>query len=228
LKKRFGPSWDDVERKKNELSAEIDRLLSLDETVASLEQNARRLEEETKQAARELSEKRQKAAPLFNRTVLEELRSLNLPSAAFQANLEAKSLSGLGIDAALFLFSANPGLPPLPLDQATSGGELSRLLLAIKIVLADKEKTACLVFDEIDSNVGGQTAAVLGEKLQKLSKHRQIVCVTHFVQVARCALRHFAVSKVEKGGRAKTLVDRLDAEAREKEYARMLGSKFGV
>jgi DNA repair protein RecN (Recombination protein N) len=127
-------------------------------------------------------------------------------------------------DEVRFLFSANPGVAPAPLEQCASGGELSRLLLAIKTILS--EGSSCIVFDEIDSNVGGKTAAILGEKLKKLASRRQVICVTHFVQVAKCAMQHFLVSKIEKEGSAFTIIQRLDEKTKEKEYERMLGNEL--
>ena len=123
-----------------------------------------------------------------------------------------------------YLFAANPGQELQALDQCASGGELSRLLFAIKIALADKEGSTCLIFDEIDSNVGGKTAAVLGLKLQTLSTSRQLICVTHFVQVAKCAMHHFLVAKETANSGALTSVSKLDQTAREQEYARMTGN----
>jgi DNA repair protein RecN (Recombination protein N) len=120
------------------------------------------------------------------------------------------------------LFSANPGVAPAPLQDCASGGELARLFLAIKLVLSDSP--SMIVFDEIDSNVGGQTAALLGEKLRLLGQKRPVVCVTHFVQVAKCALDHFLVSKREKSGQSVTDIAKLGEKERLCEYNRMLGT----
>ena len=224
LKRRFGPTWEDVEKKKAQFAAEIERLQGLDDLKADLEEKVRTLEEQADALAKELSEMRRQAAKALSQSVLEELRSLNLPHANFELRIDPKPLSSNGIDDIRFLFTANPGLATLPLDQCASGGELSRLLFATKVAIAEKESVQCLIFDEIDSNVGGQTAAVLGEKLQELSKNRQVICVTHFVQVARFAMHHFAVSKREHQGRAVTFVETLNSKQREQEYARMIGN----
>ncbi len=223
LKRRFGPSWEDVQKNKAKFAVEIDRFASLDEKRMVLSDQLKQLEEETAAAAKRLSEKRQIAAKMLKQAVEDELKCLNLPHAKFELQITPKLLSSNGIDEIHFLFTANPGLNPLPLEQCASGGELSRLFFAIKVVLSEKESVHCLIFDEIDSNVGGQTAAVLGQKLKDLSKKRQVLCVTHFVQVARFATHHFTVAKREQDGRAATFVEKLEFHQREREYARMIG-----
>lgn len=221
IKRRFGPN---VEEEKEKLLAKIDRLTHLDEQIQTIGNSLTKIKEDNLKLAGRLSEKRQKAAKSLSKVVLEEIQSLNLPHAQFTIAVKPKPISPTGIDEISFLFSANPGVPPTSLDQCASGGELSRLLLAIKTVLADG--ASCLVFDEIDSNVGGQTATILGEKLKRLAERRQVICVTHFVQVARIALNHFLVYKKEDQGRAKTFISPLKAKEREQEYQRMLGNKL--
>jgi DNA repair protein RecN (Recombination protein N) len=223
LKKRFGSTWEEVEKEKLHLLQEIERLKMFDQTLAALRVKGKELSDETARIAARLSAMRIKGAAALSGAILKELSSLNLPDAKFKVELKPKPLCPNGTDEIHFLFTANPHLPPMPLGQIASGGEVSRLLFATKVVLAEKEKTECLVLDEIDSNVGGQTAAVLGEKLVRLAKTRQVICVTHFVQVARCADHHFAVSKREVGGRAVSFVERLEAHALGSEYARMIG-----
>jgi DNA repair protein RecN (Recombination protein N) len=122
-----------------------------------------------------------------------------------------------------FLFSANLGAAPLPIHACASGGELSRLFFAMKIILAEQNECSCLVFDEIDGNVGGQTASILGEKLKQLSKKNQVICISHFIQVAKHAQAHFRVYKEEKSGCAITMIQELSKTKREDEYTRMVG-----
>lgn len=211
LKRRFGP---DLESQKQKLLADLDRLTHLDTQIASLHT----LSQKNAQLAQAITQKRQKAAPLLASQALTELKSLNIPHAQFQIHV------GDTFNDIRFLFSANPGLPPLPLEQCASGGEKSRLLLALKTILADG--TSCLVFDEIDSNVGGHTAAILGEKLKRLAEKRQVICVTHFVQVAKQATFHFLVSKATQGDTAYTHITKLSEKEKEIEYSRMLGQKL--
>ncbi len=251
LKRRCGPTWEDIEKQKVHFVQQIERLGSLESEIDSLKEHLIGIEQENRTVANRISETRKAAAVIFAKRVSAELKSLNLPYAQFEVSItpypkddassrtlgpypkdDASSgtpgqlyMSPHGIDAIRFLFSANPGLAAIPLESCASGGELSRLLLAIKTVLAEKEGCACLVFDEIDSNVGGQTAAILGEKLKKLSEKRQMICVTHFVQVARSAMHHFSVLKEECEGRAVISVQQLQSSDREKEYNRMQGGE---
>jgi DNA repair protein RecN (Recombination protein N) len=225
IKRRFGSSFAEVEKKKKDLITQIDTLSKLETDIETLQKELIALREKNRLTATELSQRRRIALPKFSTQVEEQLQSLNLPHAQFCVSLICKPISFSGHDEIQFLFSANPGVPPSPLEQCASGGELSRLLLAVKIVLSEKilYMSSCLVFDEIDSNVGGQTASILGEKLKKLAEKRQVICVTHFVQVAKCALHHFLVSKIEKNGYAFTRVVQLSFPDRENEYNRMLG-----
>lgn len=218
LKKQFGP---DIDAAKEKLRTQIDRLSNIDSSIESLRAALKKIKLQNIAAAEKISQERKKAAPLFAQKVLEEIKSLLLPNAQFIVSIEPKPLSQNGIDEVHFLFTANLGHPPAPLESCASGGELSRVLLALKTTIASDAK--CLVFDEIDSNVGGQAATVLGEKLKTLSNHCQVICVTHFVQVARCAFRHFLVSKNEKNGHTFTSVSLLTSQEREEEYNRMLG-----
>ena len=218
IKKRFGP-LSEIKILKQHLSKRLDDLSQLGSSIAATRSALSALREKNRLQAEEMTQLRLKAAHEFEEAVTQELRSLNLPHARFEITVSPKEMSAHGADALSFHFTANPGYSPLPLEECASGGELSRLLLAIKTVLADRDKSTCLIFDEIDSNVGGQTAAILGAKLQKLSEKRQTICVTHFVQVARCAFHHFLVSKDQ----AITTVRKLSGSEQEMEFRRMLG-----
>lgn len=209
LKRRFGS---DLKEQKEKLCSTIESLLMVDEQIEILQKALKEIQSKNQIWEKSITKKREAAAPLMADQVLNELKSLNIPSAQFEIAVLPKIA---------FLFSANAGHPPVPIEECASGGELSRLLLAIKTILADGKST--LVFDEIDSNVGGQTASVLGEKLKKLAGQRQVICVTHFVQVAKCALDHFLVLKESTGESTFTRVRKLEAKEREIEYNRMLG-----
>lgn len=212
LKRRFG---NDIEAQKEKLKATIDHLTHLDEQISHLKSSLDKRGQKNRAWAHEITQKRKTIAPSFASLVQQELKSLNLPHAKFEIKV------GESFGEIEFLFSANPGLAPIPLAQCASGGELSRLLLAIKTILS--EGTSTLVFDEIDSNVGGQTAAILGKKLKRLAEKRQVICVTHFVQVAKEAVDHFRVAKIEKEQEAFTTITKLSETQREIEYNRMLG-----
>lgn len=212
LKKRFGP---DIAAKTQQLHDLMEQLEHLEQRIEELQDKLRASQEKNRAWAQEITAKRQQAAPLLSRQVLQELQSLNLPHAQFEIRV------GSTFNDIRFLFSANLGLSPLPIAAVASGGELSRLLLALKTVLTDSQKT--LVFDEIDSNVGGHTATILGEKLKKLAEQRQVICVTHFVQVAKCASHHLLVFKETLGESTFTRIQKLDEKKKELEYNRMLG-----
>lgn len=223
LKRRFGASFEAVQAKRKELLAQIEKLENLDEEIQNLQKKIQQLANENEKKGALLSDERKKGAAALEMLVQQELKPLNLPHARFVIHITSKPLTAQGIDDIQFLFSANLGVPPAPLEQCASGGELSRLLLALKICLSEKGGASCLVFDEIDSNVGGQTATILGEKLKKLSHNHQVICVTHFSQVARQGMHHFLVTKNQEGGLAKTTISPLSSSERESEYKRMLG-----
>lgn len=208
LKRRFGP---DLQKQQAKLKETIDQCARLD----ALEERLMQLKKKQAAWAAAITEKRRRAAQPLAAKILHELQSLNIPHAKFEIAV------GEPFGEVRFLFSANPGLPPIPLAQCASGGELSRLLLAMKTILTGENET--LVFDEIDSNVGGQTAAILGQKILRLAEHRQVISVTHFVQVAKCGANHFLVSKVNRQGSAFTTIAKLNPQERELEYHRMLG-----
>lgn len=213
LKRRFGP---DLTIQKEKLLTHVERLMHLEQDISTLQSAHHALKEKNEKTAWAITQKRKEQAPLFASQVLFELKSLNLPDARFHIDVSDT------FNEIRFLFSANPGVEPLPWSDCASGGEKSRLLLALKIILS--EGTSCLVFDEIDSNVGGQTAAILGEKLKRLAERRQVICVTHFVQVAKQAFHHFLVSKIRSDETAQTQIRKLSEKEKEIEYSRMLGT----
>lgn len=219
LKKKFGSSWEEVEKKKREFLSALTSQSAWEEELKELTEQMKEAEEKTASLADMLSSKRKNASLLFTQAIVSELKSLNLPDAQLEIYIEKGTLTSDGYDQIRYFFSANPGHLPAPLEKCASGGELSRLLFAIQTTLAKKEQNRCLIFDEIDSNVGGYTASILGEKLKLLAEHRQVIAVTHFAQVARSAKDHFSVSKQK----ASILIERLSSMERENEYRRMAG-----
>jgi DNA repair protein RecN (Recombination protein N) len=221
IKRRFGKTFDEVEAKKQDLDQKIETLKHLDAQLDQIRDVLRKKTEENREIGMLIRKMRKEKEPLFTRAILNELQSLNLPNAQFIVHFQEAPLSSHGMDCITFLFSANVGHPPIPISECASGGELSRLLFSMKVILSDKENQTCLIFDEIDGNVGGQTASILGEKLHILSQEKQIICITHFVQVARLAQTHFAVKKIESLG--KTQISKLTENEKQEEYDRMLG-----
>lgn len=226
IKRRFGKTFDLVQEKKREISERIDQLSHLDQELISLQTALKKKTEENQALADELSKKRRKAAIPFSEAILKELQTLNLPQSQFHISFEDTPLTANGIDSIRYLFSANAGHSPISIELCASGGELSRLLFSIKVTLVNKEKTDCLIFDEIDSNVGGQTATILGEKLKTIAQKRQVICVTHFIQVAKAASSHFLVTKNERQGQTRSQISKLSDQEKNEEYQRMLGNNI--
>ena len=155
-----------------------------------------------------------------------ELSDLGLPRCGFEVGVSPAKPCETGCDEVSFGFAPNPGEPVRPLRLVASSGEISRVMLALKTVLAAHDKVPVLVFDEIDANVGGETARVVGRKLAALGASRQVLCITHLPQVASCAATHFSVRKsVDPDGRTRTSIDRIEGGKRVDEIARMLGGE---
>ena len=154
------------------------------------------------------------------------MNGLGMPGGVFEVRLERRAADdprAFGVDHIEFLISANPGQPPMPLAKVASGGELSRMSLAIQVIASDGSTIPTMIFDEVDSGVGGQVAEMVGRRLHQLGERRQVFCVTHLPQVASLADQHLRVSKVSDGKATRTGVDELGRDERIDELARMLG-----
>jgi DNA repair protein RecN (Recombination protein N) len=227
LKKKYGGSVEAVlltgSRVQEELQLLDNREEKTAELIARLDEEARRLST----LAQQLSKKRIDAAKRMMRLVGAELAALKMEQAIFQVTVSSdESVEGLGPagrDRVEFLLSSNPGEPPRPLGRVASGGELSRIMLALKTVLAEMDQVPVLVFDEIDTGVGGAVAAAMGTRLRKLGSFHQVFCITHLPQVASQAEHHLLVEKGLESQRTSTSVRVLKGMGREEEIARMLG-----
>jgi DNA repair protein RecN (Recombination protein N) len=187
---------------------------------------SRELHAECARRAGSLHRQRSEAATGLARAVEAELAALHIPRARLEAKVEALAdgqLGPRGQDRVEFLFTANPGEPLAPLNKVASGGELSRVLLAVKGVLATGDHVTTYVFDEVDAGVGGAVAEAIGRRLHAAAQRRQVLCITHLPQIAAFADAHFRVEKHTHAGRTATRVVRLSEEARVEEIARMLG-----
>lgn len=173
--------------------------------------------------AKELSEQRKAASKQFISQVKGELAFLNMPGIAFETEIQRVPLNHMGCDKLQFLVSANKGEPPKPMSKIASGGELSRIMLAIKTVLSGKDKVDTLIFDEVDTGISGAAANKVGQKLKQVSQNRQVLCITHLAQIAALADHHFLISKHVEGERTYTQVQGLDFEGRKREVARIIG-----
>ncbi len=227
LKKKYGGSIEAVLAMGRRVQEELQLLDSREERTAEL---AARLEEEARRLrtlAQQLSKKRMDAAKRMTTLVGAELAAVKMEHAVFQITVSSEEsdegLGPVGRDRVEFLLSSNPGEPPRPLGRVASGGELSRIMLALKTVLAEMDQVPVLVFDEVDTGVGGAVAAAMGTRLRKLGSFHQVFCITHLPQVASQAEHHLLVEKGQESQRTATSVRVLTGMGQEEEIARMLG-----
>ncbi|NOJ98984.1 DNA repair protein RecN [Corallococcus sp. CA049B] len=224
LCRKHGTTLDGVLKKRGELEAELGTLENRREILEELNQERKRVEERARKAALALSRARKASAGAFSQQVREGLGGLAMGKAAFEVRVTAgESLRPDGMDEVEFFFSANPGEPARPLAKVASGGEASRLLLALKRALADSDACGCYILDEADAGVSGAIADVVGRMIREVSSHRQVLCITHLPQVAAYADAHLLIRKSVKGERTVSQVLSLSAGAeRTQELARMM------
>ena len=208
-----------------QLQAELDQLQHADQQLDALDGEVEKLQTTFDQQAGKLSKARAKAAARLARTVSDSMQTLGMQGGRFLVDCQsdASQASRHGIDNIQFLVAANPGQPPAPLAAVASGGELSRISLAIQVATADCGEVPTLIFDEVDVGIGGAVAEIVGQLLRRLGSERQVLCVTHLPQVASQAHRHYRVSKMSDGATTETRIEALDEDSRVSEVARMLG-----
>jgi DNA repair protein RecN (Recombination protein N) len=223
LKKKYGSTVEEVLSFKRRVDAALESFTSDKERLSQLEARLEPLRETVNDLGRRLSKKRKEVALELKKSVEKELNSLGMKKTIFEIHMDPLPLSLKGADRVEFLISPNVGEEVKPLSKIASGGELSRIMLAMKRILAKVGGRQVLIFDEVDSGIGGAMAEVVGKKLKELSRHHQVICVTHLPQIACFADQHHSVRKEVKTGRTMTLVDRLVQEAIVDEIARMLG-----
>lgn len=222
--RKYGDSVEDILAYREAIEKELSRLSDAETQMEALVEQRRRLGAEYLKAAQKLSASRRQSAQALSDRVESELADLAMTSTRFQAQLRSDpgEPTEKGIDRVEFLISPNPGEEPKPLARIASGGELSRIILALKSILTLEKHPKTLVFDEIDSGIGGRVASTLGEKLSRLALENQVFCVTHLPQIAAAAAHHFHVGKVRQGNRTRIQLEALRETAREQELARML------
>jgi DNA repair protein RecN (Recombination protein N) len=225
LKRKYGASLADVLAFGKELHLRLQTLEQRDEELSRLNAARTALETEIASAAKDLSARRRKIVPTLNKAVVTQLRALGFKQSHFEAAIHtlAEAPSASGIDTVDFQFAPNPGEPPRPLRAIASSGEMARVMLALKTVLAAEDEIPVLVFDEVDANVGGETANAVGEKMKQIAGQRQVLCITHLAQVAAHADAHYVVTKQFRTGRTTSEIQLLEQEERVDELARMLG-----
>lgn len=222
LGRKYGATVDDILTYRERSAAELAAYDNRDARLEALTKDRSRLQTQAREVATKLSSERAKAARKLNKAITTSLQDLGMAGAVFVTGIEPCDLGRNGTDRVTFLLAANPGEQPKPLQQVASGGEISRVMLAIKSVFAESDAIPTLIFDEIDAGVGGAVANRVAKKLHALSAHRQVLCITHLAQIAARAGTHFHVSKEAGNGRVRTRVAPLDANARVSEVARLL------
>ena len=223
LKKKYGPSVEDMLAYLDRCRAELEQIEYAGETLIRLERELAKAEQAALDAAERLSQGRRQAAEQLSAQILEELRQLDMGKIRFAADMAEKPLGPDGIDQVRFLMSANVGEELRPIHKIASGGELARIMLAMKNVLSEQDMVGTMVFDEVDTGVSGRAAQKVAEKMARISRRKQVLCVTHLPQLAAMADTHFSVEKGEQNGRTYTAVQRLDREQRRQELARLTG-----
>jgi DNA repair protein RecN (Recombination protein N) len=228
LQRKYGPTLDDVLAWAEKSAARLNELGSDDESIEALKAEQAELEPEVRRLAGEMSRLRTEAATRLSTLVDAEIAQLSMPSARLTVDVSAAddAVPGPhGIDDVEFLFAANSGTGMRPLHKGASGGELSRLMLALEVVLADRTTVPTLVFDEVDAGIGGKAAVEVGRRLARLAEHAQVIAVTHLPQVAAFAHHHFVVTKDDDGTVTSSSVINLDEDSRVDELARMLAGQ---
>lgn len=230
LKRKHGGSLESVLAKKQEIDEELRQVFSVEEELENLVKGETAAKNNLRQKALDLSQLRGEAAAKLKDAVDKEVRELNMPHASFQANFKksaadkgVESFGPKGGDEIEFYLTANAGEEPKPLNKIASGGELSRIVLALKNVLSRTGSVATIIFNEVDNGIGGATAEIVGRKLKEVSANHQVICITHLPQIACFGEDHLYVSKKIMKGRTTTSVEKLDNEQKIEEISRMLG-----
>jgi DNA repair protein RecN (Recombination protein N) len=225
IKQKFNKSIPQILSYKEQSKRALETLDIGEEKIDSGQKELLKIRNAMEKAARELTEKRKNGANILEKRVEQELKTLGMPNASFFVKFTEIEIGKNGKDSIEFMFSANPGESPAPLRKIASGGELSRVTLALKSILAEADKIPVLVFDEIDLGTSGRIAEKIGEKLEELSKMHQVICITHLPQIASRAANHIRVWKEIKDGRTVTRIAPLSYEQRIKEVAKLIGGK---
>jgi len=240
LKRKYGGTLDALFSRQESIEQELSSLTGLTGHIEDIEKKLSRLHGTLVELATTLSEKRKQNAKILAGRVENELAALKMPRTQFEVSfqtmpaeasanpyliVERNAVHETGIDRVSFLIAPNVGEPLKDLSHIVSGGELSRIVLALKAILAQTEAVETIVFDEVDAGIGGSVAEVVGKKLSVLAGRHQIICITHLPQIAKFGDHHFSISKHVSDGRTKTLIQRLNSDERVKEIARMLGGE---
>ncbi|MEQ9618859.1 MAG: DNA repair protein RecN [Deltaproteobacteria bacterium] len=223
LKRKYGETIEDILHKRQELGRELHGIANYEEELSRLRREFHDMKNELTAIAKEISVKRKDISKKLARSIEKELGEVGIKGAGFSVSFEEKEISADGADRVKFLFSANPDEEPKPLSRVASGGELSRIMLVLKEVIAKIEGGSVIIFDEADSGIGGAVAETVGRKISGLSESCQVICITHLPQVAKFADSHLVVTKTLENKRTRVQIKNLGREERVQELARMLG-----
>ena len=224
LKMKYGRKIEDILSYRDTRQQELDRLSNFDAYVGGLKSEVEKNRKELLEVCGDITALRKTAAEKLTEQIVRSLKDLNFLDVRFEIHFEKlKEPSGNGMDEVTFLISMNPGLPLRPLQHVASGGELSRIMLGIKAVMAKKDEIECLIFDEIDTGISGRTAQKVSEKMAQLSRDRQVIAITHLAQIASMADEHFLIEKRSEDGKTHTGVRQLTGKEITDELARILG-----
>ena len=225
LKRKYGPEISDVIEYARKAQEELDELANIDFRRDELTAEVEKAEKALQQAASKLTAARSAAAKGLEKAIMEQLKDLGMEKAVLKVQLTPIPPCARGAEEVEFVISTNPGEPMMPLKDIASGGEMSRFMLALKVVLASGDGIETLIFDEIDTGISGRMAQTVGEKLALLAGDRQVICVTHLAQIAALSDTQFMVEKHQEGERTVSVVRRLDDEGRLKEVTRLIGGE---
>ena len=223
LRRKYGVTCEDILAYLDKAKKELDEIEFADDHLERLKKNLKKAEKSAWEAAKLLRKNRRETAEIMSARILTELAQLDMPRVQFSCEFTETDLTPNGADCVAFYMSANAGEALKPMSKVASGGELARIMLAMKNVLAEKDQVNTLIFDEVDTGVSGRAAQKVAEKLRSVAAHKQVLCVTHLPQLAALANTHLLIAKSERNGRTYTSVTPLDIEGRKKELARIIG-----
>ena len=223
LRRKYGVTCVDILGYLEKAKKELDEIEFADDHLEKLKKKLKKAEQEAWDAAFALRDSRKEAAERLSAQILTELAQLDMPKVQFSCEFTELELTALGADAVAFYMSANAGEALKPMSKVASGGELARIMLAMKNVLAQQDQVPTLVFDEVDTGVSGRAAQKVAEKLKSVARNKQVLCVTHLPQIAAMGDMHMLIAKSERDGRTYTTVTPLDREGRKQELARIIG-----
>jgi DNA repair protein RecN (Recombination protein N) len=223
LKKKYGSSIAKINEYKEKINHDYEKLLNFEKELDKINEAITEYEKKLLFYSEKLSEKRKIIALDLEKKIALELSELNMDRIVFKINFEKKhDFSNNGLDKIEFLISTNPGEDLKPLSRIVSGGEMSRIMLGFKSIIADNDKMPTLIFDEIDTGISGRTAQIVGEKIKKISKNHQVISISHLPQIVALADSHFVISKNIENNKAFTIIKRLNEDERINEIARLI------